>query len=101
MFFVDFQLTMWVQTLVELDTLRQIAVGNGCEASIDRDNPERLLHITVPNLDLGADVSSQFLARIGMEFVSTEWAVLSSIEMIKRSAQGIAEELDGSRQSRG
>jgi hypothetical protein len=78
---------IYILVLVELDTLRQIAVENGCAARIDRDSADGLLHITVPGVDFNASISSQFLGRIGMEFISPEWAVLASIDMIKRSAQ--------------
>jgi hypothetical protein len=83
---------LYIVVFVEPDTLCQIASDEGYETKFDWDNQNYPLRITIPGMDRPSGVSSQFLARIGMEFVSPEWAVLASIDILKRGLEAVKEE---------
>jgi hypothetical protein len=65
-----------------LDAVCQIALEKGYEAKFDLNDEFYPLHVL--RGDAVARISQQMLARIGMEFASPEWIVLSSIEGLKR-----------------
>jgi hypothetical protein len=73
--------------LVESGALCQIAIDKGYKAKFDRDDENHPLSIEFPGGDGKVSISWHILERIGREFVSPEWIVLSSIgriEMMKR-----------------
>ena len=77
---------LFILVLVELDALCQIAIDKGYKAKFDPDDEDYPLRVEVPGGgDGAAGISGHILARIGMEFVSPEWIVLSSIEGLKRT----------------
>src|ERR1700733_46919 len=70
---------LFIFVFVVLDLLCKIALDEGCSATVDSDNGEYPLRIETP--DGGTiGISSHILARIGMEFVSPQWIVRSSLE---------------------
>jgi hypothetical protein len=77
---------LFLIVIVELGALTQIALDGGYKAEFDRDNTDYPLQVCLPGVDGAAGVSAQMLARIGLEFVSPEWLVISSIETIKHGA---------------
>jgi len=83
---------LYMLVLVELDTLAQIAIDSGYEAKLDPNNEKYFLRLQFPGADGTVGISSQLLARIGMECVSSKWAVLAAIETIKRGVEAIAAE---------
>lgn len=83
---------LFILVIVEANSLCLISSDNGYQAIFDADDKDYPMHVSIPGLDGPARISSQFLARIGLEFVSPEWAVLASIEMIKRGVGGIEAE---------
>jgi hypothetical protein len=78
--------------LVELDALCQIALDTGYNAKFDRDDESYPLRVEIPGGDGMSGISGHILARIGMEFVSPEWLVLSSTEVLKRGFDAIKAE---------
>ncbi len=78
--------------LMELGALCQIAIDNGYPATFDRDNVLYPLRVTIPRFDSAVGISSHMLERIGREFLSPQWVVLSSIEVLERSFEDISEE---------
>ena len=83
---------VFILVLVETDRLTQIALDSGYEANFDCSNTDYPLRIKIPDGDDMSGISSHILARIGLEFVSPEWIVLSSIEMLKRGMEAIEAE---------
>jgi hypothetical protein len=83
---------LFIVVLVELDALSQIALDKGYKAKFDRDDELYPLRVEVPGGDGMAGISQHILTRIGMEFVSPEWIVLSSIEGLKRVFEAAKEE---------
>jgi len=75
-----------ILVLIEWGALCQIALDKGYEAKFERDDESYPLRVDVPGGDDMSGISTHILARIGMEFVSPEWIVLSSIEMNKATA---------------
>jgi hypothetical protein len=71
---------LFIYVLVELDALCQIAREKGYEAKFEPDDEAYALHLQVAGGDGETRISKQLLMRIGMEFVSPEWVVLSAIE---------------------
>jgi hypothetical protein len=80
-------------------TLSQIALDNGYEATFDRENADYPMRVNVPGGDDMSGVSSHILTRIGLEFVSPEWIVLSSIELLKGGYAAIKAEKSDSPQA--
>jgi hypothetical protein len=73
--------SLFIFVFVELDALCKIALDEGCKATIKRDNGEYPLQIETP--DGGAiNISSHILTRIGLEFLSPQWIVRSSLERL-------------------
>jgi hypothetical protein len=83
---------LFILVLVEPDTLCQIALDKGYEAKFDRDDDLYPLRVEVPGGDGMAGISEHILARIGMDFVSPEWVVLSSIEGLERAFDAVQAE---------
>lgn len=83
---------LFILVLVELETLCQIAKDKGYRAEFDQNNELYPLRVEVPGAEGMAGVSAHMLARIGMEFVSPEWVVLSSVEGLERGFEGIKAE---------
>jgi hypothetical protein len=75
---------LFIFVFVELGRLCEIALDKGYPAKFDWDHVDYPLRIEVPGCDGTAGISRHILNRIGMEFVSPEWIVLSSIEGLKR-----------------
>jgi hypothetical protein len=86
---------LYIIVILESGTLCQIAIENGYEAKFDQDDMDYPLRIHIPGTDGPGGTSSNFLARIGMEFVSPEWAVLTSIQMSKRGVEAADAERTG------
>ena len=74
---------LFIFVFVELDGLCKIARDEGCIATFEGDDSGLCrLHVEVP--DGGKiDISSHMLTRIGLEFVSPRWVVLSALERVK------------------
>jgi hypothetical protein len=83
---------LFILVLVESDALCQIAIDKGYKAKIDLDDELYPLYVEFPGGDGMARISGHILARIGMEFVSPEWVVLSSIEGVKRGFEVVPPE---------
>lgn len=83
---------LFILVLIEMDALCQIAIDKGYKATFDRDDEVYPLRVEVPGGDGMAGISEHILARIGMEFVSPEWIVLSSIEGLKRTFETVGAE---------
>jgi hypothetical protein len=83
---------VYVLVVLDADVLVQSAVDKGYEAQLDHQREDYPLQIKVPGADEPIGVSQQVLQRIGMECVSPQWAVLSSIEMIERAVRTIEAE---------
>jgi hypothetical protein len=83
--------------LIEWGALCQIALDKGYEAKFERDEESYPLRVDVPGGDDKSGISRHILARIGMEFVSPEWIVLSSIEVIKRQLEALKAEFSDAR----
>jgi hypothetical protein len=75
-----------IVVMVEVGRLCQIAIEHGYDVKFDRNDAEYPLRVGIPPADGMAGISAHILARIGMEFVSPEWLVLSSIETIRLGA---------------
>jgi hypothetical protein len=84
--------SLFILVLVELDTLCQIALDKGYKAKFDQNGEFYPLRVEVPGGDGMAGISRHILARIGMEFVSPEWVVLSSIEGLNRGYEAVQAE---------
>jgi hypothetical protein len=74
---------LFIFVFVELGRLCEIALEKGYSAKFDWAYPDYPLRIEAPGGDGTAGISRHILNRIGMEFVSPEWIVLSSIERLK------------------
>jgi hypothetical protein len=83
---------LFVHVLVELEALCQIALDIGYQAKFDPEDESYPLRIEIPGADEMAGISAHMLTRIGMEFVSPEWLVLSGIEGLKRAFHSIKAE---------
>lgn len=83
---------LFIIVLVEFDSLCQIALDQGYEAKVDLDDELYPLRVEVPGGDGMAGISEHILTRIGLEFMSPEWVVLSSIETLKQSFEAIKAE---------
>jgi len=83
---------LFILVLVELGALCQIALDEGYDAKFDRNDEFYPLRVDVPGGDGMAGISEHILARIGMEFMSPEWIVLSSVEGLKRGFEAIKAE---------
>jgi hypothetical protein len=75
--------------LVEMARLCQIALDKGYRATFDQDDEIYPLYVEVPGCESMGRISAHLLARIGMEFVSPEWIVLSSIEGLKQAFEAV------------
>lgn len=75
---------LFICVLVELGALYQIAMEKGYEAKFDPDDKAYALHLHVAGGDGEMRIAKQMLMRIGMEFVSPKWIVLSAIEVFNR-----------------
>ncbi|MBN9051674.1 MAG: hypothetical protein J0H78_19630 [Rhizobiales bacterium] len=80
-----------VLVLFDLERLTTIAKEKGYDAKLEPDS-EGLPEFKIQIPDAGGYVgpSAQFLARIPMEFVSPDWLVTASIEMLVSAAQAQA-----------
>lgn len=78
---------LYILVLIETANLCRIAAAAGCEAKFNRDDTDRSLQIGLPGADQQMKISSHLLARIGMEFVSPEWIVLTAIDSLKRALE--------------
>ena len=63
-----------------------IARTSGASVQLDLKDEEYPLQIEIPGVEGAAKVSSHLLTRIGLEFVSPNWLVKSSIESLKKGA---------------
>lgn len=75
----------YVLVIIEQDRLCQIARERGYHATIDINNEPSVLTIEI-KADTKVGVSSHFLGRIGLEFLSPEWVVTAAIEMLLSAA---------------
>jgi hypothetical protein len=73
--------SLFIVVFVELDTLCKIALDEGCKATIQTDNGEYPLQIETPDGST-INISSHILTRIGLEFLSPQWIVRSSLERL-------------------
>ena len=80
---------IFILVLVESDALCQIAINKGYQAKFDRVDELYLLRVELPENGGMVGISEHLLTRIGMEFVSPEWVVLSSIESFEAVTRGI------------
>jgi hypothetical protein len=81
---------LFIVVVVEVDTLCQIALREGAsEAKFDPYDKLYPLRVEFPGDEGMSGISNHLLARIGMEFVSAEWIVLSSIEGLKRYREAL------------
>lgn len=78
---------LFIFVFLELGRLCEIALDKGYLAKFDWDDVEYPLRIEVPGCDAPAGISRHILRRIGMEFVSPEWIVLSLIERLKSTSR--------------
>jgi hypothetical protein len=81
-----------ILVLVEPDTLCRIALDKGYKARYDRSDELYPLRVEVPGGDGMAGISEHMLSRIGMDFVSPEWIVLSSIEGFQQAFDAVKAE---------
>jgi hypothetical protein len=81
-----------ILVLVEPDTLCRIALDKGYKAKYDRNDELYPLRVEVPGGDGMAGISEHILSRIGMDFVSPEWIVLSSIEGFQQAFDAVKAE---------
>lgn len=70
---------LFIFVFLELDALCKIAHDEGYKATFNSDNEEYPLWIDAPD-GCRFGVSSHMLMRIGMEFLSPQWIVRSSLE---------------------
>ena len=73
--------SLFILVFVELDALCKIAFDEGCNATVDSDNWEYPLRIEKPD-GRTINISSHMLTRIGLEFVSPQWIVRTSLERL-------------------
>jgi hypothetical protein len=73
--------SLFIFVFVQLDALCEIALDEGCKANVDADNREYPLRIETPDGDT-INISSHMLTRIGLEFISPQWIVRSSLERL-------------------
>jgi hypothetical protein len=78
---------LYILVFIETGTLCQIAVDNGYEAQFERNNGDHPLRVNIPGTDNFVRISSLMLARVGLEFVSPEWPVLTAIEALKHGVE--------------
>jgi hypothetical protein len=83
---------LFILVLIESDALCQIAIDKGYKAKIDRNDELYPLRIEIPGGDGMSGISAHILARIGVEFVSPEWVVLSSIEGLNQGFESVEAE---------
>jgi hypothetical protein len=83
---------LYIIVVMEIDALCQRAVDYGYEATFNQTDLDYPLRITIPGLDEPSGTSMPMLARIGMEFVSPEWIVRTSIDTITRAFETIKSE---------
>jgi hypothetical protein len=83
---------LFIFVFVEVDRLCEIGRDKGYEATFDLDDESYPLRFVVPGGDGFTRASKQILGRIGMEFVSPEWVVLSGIEMFEQRVEAIKAE---------
>jgi hypothetical protein len=76
---------VYILVIIEEGRLCQIAKEKGYEATIDTNNDQSVLTVEI-GPDAKAGVSSHFLGRIGLEFLSPEWVVITAIAMLLSGA---------------
>jgi hypothetical protein len=77
---------LYLLVVVEQNALCQIARDQGYEAKIEMNREGYKLDIRVPGTEQFVRVSSHMLTRIGLEFMSPEWVIAASIELLSRRA---------------
>lgn len=88
--------TVFLLVIVETDMLCQIALNKGYNVSFDKD--DELYPLRIKTSDGGeGGVSKHMLDRIGFEFSSPEWIVLSAIEAIEHGFSVAIGEVQNSR----
>jgi hypothetical protein len=78
--------------LFDLARVQQIASDAGALVVFDKNNDDHPFTVNIPGVDGAVGISKALLARIGIEFVSPDWLVRSSIEMIEQGANLFPEE---------
>jgi hypothetical protein len=85
--------TLLIFVFLELDALCKVAFDQGCKATFEPDDEDYPLRIETP--DGGKiGISSHILTRIGMEFMSPQWIVRSSLEQPDTVISGDVEPAD-------
>jgi hypothetical protein len=77
---------IFIAVILDFDRLTSIARSCGISAQLDLEDRDYPLQITIPDMEAPAKVSSHILTRIGLEFISPNWLVTSSIEVLKKGA---------------
>ena len=75
---------LFIFVMMETDELCAIASDMGYDAIFDFDDLDYPLKIQIPEMDGPARIAAQFLARIGMEFVSPEWLIKVSVQNFQK-----------------
>lgn len=84
---------VFVLVALEPEQLCTIAKQMGHEAKLERgEDGSPSFHILIPEIEGFAGPSTFTLARIGIECISPEWLVKTSIEMLKDAAKRIQSE---------
>jgi len=79
--------TLCIFVFVEWDALCKVALDRGCKATVDPDDGDYPLRIETPSGGK-VGISTHILNRIGMEFMSPQWIVRSSLEWSDLNSQG-------------
>jgi hypothetical protein len=82
---------IFIMVLLDFEQLRVVAIEAGMPSRLDLSNEDYPLQIEIPGMERPAQVSSHFLTRIGLEFVSPRWLVQTSIDSMKKVVAGVAE----------
>jgi hypothetical protein len=82
---------IFIMVVLDFEQLRAIAIEAGMPSQLDLSNEDYPLQIEIPGMERPAQVSSHFLTRIGLEFVSPRWLVQTSIDSMKKVVAGVAE----------
>jgi hypothetical protein len=80
---------IYIIVILETNELCKIAMDYGYSAEFDATDVDHPLRVRLPEIDEQFGISSAMLARVGMEFISPQWLVQTSIDMVKHGLEAI------------
>lgn len=82
---------VFILVVLDLEQLTNIARNFGASAQIDLKDENYPLQIELPGAEGSLKISSHLLTRAGLEFVSPNWLIQSSIETLKKGPAAVSD----------